>query len=134
MQTRHGMRTLQLGKPGPDRRRLTELVLTGHKTATARLMDATDADEPLEAPGERLLLLDHSGRSAAVLEVDAIRLATLGDVDQRFVTADDPQHPNVGAWRNAVAGDQDAIPGPLTDDTPVVCVHFHVVGRDGDDG
>jgi uncharacterized protein YhfF len=128
------MRTLQVGQPGPDRRRLTDLVLAGRKTATARPWEATRADERLEAVGERLLLVDSFGRSAAVLEVDAAWLTTLGDVDESFVTADDPNYPTVGAWRTAVEQKWTATVGPLTDHTPVVCVRFHVVGRDHHDG
>lgn len=134
------MRTLRLGKPGPERRRLTNLVLAGRKTTTARPWNAVD--ERLEAVGERLLLLDDVERSAAVLEIDVVRLTTIGDADEALMTADDDGHPTVGAWRATVEQDwnpaveQDWHPtaGPLTADTPIVCVHFHVVGRDLNDG
>ena len=133
MHTRHGMRTLRLGRAGPERRQLTDLVLAGHKTTTARPWNADSADkERLEAVGERLLLLDDSERTAAVLEIDGVRLTTIGDADKAFVTTDVQDHPTVGAWPAAVQQDWNATPGPLTADTPIVCVRFHVVGRDDD--
>ena len=135
MHTRHGMRTLRLGQAGPERRRLTDLVLADHKTSTARPWNAAGAaDERLEAVGERLLLLDDSERSAAVLEIDGVRLTTIGDADKAFVTADGEGHPTVGAWRAAVQQDWNPTTAPLTADTPIVFVRFHVVGRDGNDG
>jgi uncharacterized protein YhfF len=127
------MRTLQLGQPGPDRRRLTKLVLAGHKTTTARPWKAGGAYEQLEAVGERLLLIDHSGRSVAVLEIDAVRLTTIGAVDDPFGMADDPDDSTVEAWRTVVEQDWASL-CPLTDDTPLVCVRFHVVGRDDTHG
>ena len=135
MHTRHGMRSLRLGQAGPERRRLTDLVLAGHKTTTARPWNADGpAEERLEAVGERLLLLDDSERTAAVLEIDGVRLTTLSDADKAFGTADDEGHPTVGAWPAAVQQDWNATPGPLTADTPIVCVRFHVVGRDDNGG
>ncbi len=135
MHTRHGMRTLRLGRAGPERRRLTDLVLAGHKTTTVRPWNAAGtADERLEAVGERLLLLDDSERSAAVLEIDGVRLTTISDADNAFVTADGEGHPAVGAWRAAVEQDWNPTGGPLTADTPIVCIRFHVVGRDDNDG
>jgi uncharacterized protein YhfF len=129
------MRTLRLGQAGLERRRLTDLVLAGRKTTTARPREAAGAaDERLEAVGERLLLLDDSERSAAVLEIDGVRVTTLGDADRAIVTADDKGHPTVGAWRAAVEQDWNPTAGPLTADTPIVCVWFHVVGRDDNDG
>jgi uncharacterized protein YhfF len=129
------MRTLRLGQAGPERRQLTDLVLAGHKTTTARPWNAAGADkERLEAVGERLLLLDDSERSAAVVEIDVVRLTTIGDADDALMTVDDEGHPTVGAWRAAVEQDWSAAPGPLTADTPIVCVRFHVVGRDDNGG
>ena len=134
MPMRHGMRTLQLGQPGPDRRRLTDLVLAGHKTTTVRPWEAAQTPEQLEAVGERLLLIDQYGRSAAVLEIDAVRLTTLVDLDDNCLPAEKPNSPNGDAWRTTVEQDWNATFGPLTDDTPVVCVRFHVVGRHAHDG
>lgn len=71
---RHGLRTVALSAPGPDRRRDTALVLAGHLNHRLRRLPAT---EPLETTGERQLLLDDHGTSVAVLEVDGVRVVPL---------------------------------------------------------
>lgn len=74
MPSRNGLRTLQVGTAGAERRRLTASILAGMKTTAARTVDTRAPAEPLETPGERLFLVDDSGHTAAVLEVDAVEV------------------------------------------------------------
>ncbi|MEV0354323.1 hypothetical protein AB0H88_52020 [Nonomuraea sp. NPDC050680] len=62
-----GFRVVELGVPGDQRTWLTDLVLSGAKTATAGLLelDYEAEDEPLEHVGERLVLVDDEGSRAA---------------------------------------------------------------------
>ncbi len=72
MSTRHGLRTLQLGEPGSDRRTRTRRVLTG-ETTTFLDRTAAEPDSRPYAAGERLALVDEALRTVAILEVDDVR-------------------------------------------------------------
>lgn len=114
MHTRHGLRTVTLGAPGADRRTATADALSGTATRRLRLLPDPPAtlSEPLEAVGDRELLLDDTGRSVAVVQVDAIAVADWASIQ----TDGGPR----GPWSGR--------PATRPDDR-VAVISFHVVGR-----
>jgi hypothetical protein len=65
-----GHRALEIGTPGPMRQRLNQLILDGHKRATAGLLlDYVREDEELESEGELLSLVDDEDRRVATVRV-----------------------------------------------------------------
>ena len=127
-----GLRALELGTPGRSRQRLTGLVLSGHKRATAGLLGEYEQEgEPLEHVGERLALLDDDGRAVAVVEITEVCLRRFADVPWEFAAAEGEGDQDLEQWR---AGHRDywAAQGtPVADDTQVVCLRFvRQVGSD----
>lgn len=114
MHTRHGLRTVTLGAPGADRRAATAAALCGTGTRRLRRLPdpLTPPSERLEAVGERELLLDHTGRSVAVLQVDAVTVTDWASIQ----TGGGPQ----GPWSGQPA---------TRPDHRVAIITFHVVGR-----
>lgn len=134
------LRTLELGAPGELRRRLTDLVVHGHKRATAGLLaEYTVDNEDLERPGERLVLLGNDGQPVGVVRVTAVEVVPFGRVGWEFAEAEGEGFTDVDDWRTqhrrfwesysvdrirAHTGDAG---WTLTDETDVVCVWFDLV-------
>ena len=69
-----GHRALEIGTPGPMRQRLNQLILDGHKRATAGLLvEYVREDEELESEGELLSLVDDENRRVATVRVGTSR-------------------------------------------------------------
>ncbi len=109
------------------RRKLTEAVLRGEKTATAGL--ATDhaphTDEPLPKPGDRWVMLGYDDEPLAIVETTELRVVPAGAVDLHFARDEGEGFESVAAWRAAHErfwSDQE-----ITDDTMIVCERFRVV-------
>ncbi|MFF8955577.1 ASCH domain-containing protein [Streptomyces sp. NPDC014894] len=123
--------------PGPLRDRLVAAVLDGTKTATTGLLTEYEREgEPLPRVGVRSTVPDSDGRTVAVVEVTAVRVAPLGEVDLAHALDEGEGHATVAEWRGAherfwhgeamraALGD----PGFTVDDTtPVVLERFRVV-------
>ncbi|MBT2480345.1 ASCH domain-containing protein [Streptomyces sp. ISL-94] len=129
------------GFPGPLRDRLAAAVLSGAKTATTGLLAAYEAEgEPLPQTGQRTALTDSAECPVAVLEVTAVRILRLGEVDVGHALAEGEGYASVAEWRasherfwhgaqlRGLLGD----PGfTVDDDTPVVAERFRIVERLG---
>ncbi|MGW7432270.1 ASCH domain-containing protein [Streptomyces sp. NPDC054861] len=126
----NGMRTLELGSPGALRDELNALVLGGAKTATATLRaEYAEEGEGLEAPGERLALLDNGGAALAVLEVTDVRTHPFLEVPWPFARAEGEGYTDLEHWRRAHLRFWTDTEGRHVDaTTPVVCVRFVRVG------
>ncbi len=99
-QRRHGLTTLLLTGDPDVRGALTGHLLAGRKTVVVR--PVTDPDrEPLEKVGDRVLLVDASGRSVAVADVLSTTVTALRDVDADTRRADDPDHRSSAEWAEA---------------------------------
>lgn len=137
-------RVAEFGFAGPLRDRLVEAVLRGEKTATSSLMVEWEEDgEPLPRMGERQTVVDSEGLPVAVIEIVAVDVIRLGDVDLRLALAEGEGFRTVAQWREAherfwtadIKPHQRGMSGSrLDDDTEVVVERFRLVERLADSG
>jgi uncharacterized protein YhfF len=86
--------------PGPLRDRLVAAILDGSKTTTSGLVAGYEhEDEPLPRPGLRQAVIDSAGRRVAVIEVTAVRVVRLGDVDLDHALGEGEGYATVAEWR-----------------------------------
>ncbi|NRQ33587.1 ASCH domain-containing protein [Nonomuraea sp. NN258] len=125
---RDGLRVLELGTPGELRTRLTDLVLSGAKTATAGLLtlDYEAEGEELEHVGERLALVDDAGDRVADVEVTRVDLHPFAAVPWEFAQAEGEGFTSIQHWRDAHRRYWLAQGGQVDDTATVVCLWFHV--------
>ncbi len=124
---------MELGRPGDgSRRRLNDYVVHGEKRATAGLvtLDYEAEDEPVEHVGELMALVDDDGRQIATLRVTDVVVRRFADVPWEFAQAEGEGFTSIEHWRDGHRRywSRDTV---IDDDTPVVCVHFEVVGEGG---
>jgi uncharacterized protein YhfF len=120
----------ELGYPRTElRRKLTEAVLRGDKTATVGL--ATDhaphTDEPLPGPGDRWLLLGYDDEPLAVVETAEVRLVPAGQIDLQFARDEGEGFESVADWR--AAHERFWSDREITDDSLIVAERFRLVQR-----
>jgi uncharacterized protein YhfF len=123
--------------PGPDRDRLVNAVLRGDKTATSSLLaEWLLDDQELPAVGDRREVLDSDDNPVAVIELSAVTVIRLGDVDLALAHEEGEGFKSVAEWRQAHerfwAGEviprlPKSMAGPLNDDARVVVVRFRLV-------
>ncbi len=122
-----GLRTLELGTPGPMRDELNALVLAGRKTATAGLLAEYEAeDEALEHPGERLVLVDNTGSRLGVVAVERVERRAMGEVSWEFADAEGEGFTSVEHWAQAHRRFWAAQGYPTTEASEVMLVWFHL--------
>jgi uncharacterized protein YhfF len=132
--SRHGLRTLLVTAVPDVPDHLARHLLSGSKTVVLRPVPDGVLASP-ERAGERVLLIDGTGRPLAVADVTAASLTRLADVDEPTRRADDPDHVSAEQWvaaqlaRWIAAGLVDA---DATSSLPVMTVHLHVVGLETD--
>lgn len=123
-----GLRTLEIGTPGPMRQRLNQLILDGTKRATAGLLvDYVRENEELEFEGERLALVDDDTKRIATVLVNGVETVPFIEVPWKFAQAEGEGDESLDEWR---AGHRRfwAAEGDVVEDlTPVVLVWFDVV-------
>lgn len=91
---------MELGFPGPLRDRLVAAVLSGAKTTTTGLKLGYDvANEPYEAVGDRLVVVDSAEQPVAVIEVTEVRVLRVADVDLRHAIDEGEGDDSVARWR-----------------------------------
>ena len=126
--------------PGPLRDQLVAAILDGGKTTTSGLVaDYEHEGESLPQPGERQVVVDSAGRPVTVIEIVAVRVLRLKDVDLAHAIGEGEGYTSVAEWR---AGHEtfwhsqemrEALDDPdftVDDDTLVVAEEFRVVGRE----
>jgi uncharacterized protein YhfF len=126
--------------PGPLRDQLVAAILGGTKTTTTGLVaDYEHEGEPLPRPGERQVVIDSAGQPVAVIEIVAVRVLRLKDVDLAHVIAEGEGDTSVTQWRAGhetfwhSAQMREALDDPgftVDDDTLVVAEEFRVVKRE----
>jgi uncharacterized protein YhfF len=127
----------EFGFPGPLRDRLVAAVLRGEKVSTTGLYEEyLRAGTPVEAVGQRELVVDSAGRGVAVIETTAVEVKRMGDVDLAFAIDEGEGFETIEQWTDAhvrfftsaemtaALGDT---PVEIDDDTLVVCSRFRVV-------
>ncbi|MFN8125973.1 MAG: ASCH domain-containing protein [Candidatus Nanopelagicales bacterium] len=121
-------RPLELGPPGPLRRRLNDLVLTGHKVAGFALLEEyADEGEAIEHVGEELDLVDDDGIRLGTVRITDVRHLPFGAVDWGLVEAEGEGFATVADWAQ---GHRDywASQGRQVDaDDPVVWTRFDLI-------
>ena len=124
-----GLRSLELGTPGPMRERLNALVLAGLKRATAGLT-SDYVDEPFETPGERLALVDDHQRRIATVQVTAVRQTTFAEVPWSFAASEHEGDTSIEEWRAGHRAFWEGEGVAVTDDMPVWLIYFELVDHD----
>ena len=116
--------------------RLVEAVLRGEKTATSSLLRDYEENEPLPRAGERLVLVDSSGRSRGVVETVEVRTVALRDIDLSIALAEGEGFESVADWEQAhrafwastpSSGAERSSQESLSDTELVVVEFFHLV-------
>jgi uncharacterized protein YhfF len=127
--------------PGPLRDQLVGAILAGDKTTTTGLVaDYEHEGAPLPRPGQRQAVVDSAGNRVAVIEITAVRVIRLGEVDLAHALGEGEGYASVAEWRagherfwhspemRAALGD----PGfTVTDDTLLVAEVFRLVTGPG---
>ncbi len=123
--------------PGPLRDQLVAAILDGTKTTTTGLLVDFEQDgSPLPEPGLRQAVIDSAGNRVAVIELTAVRVVRLADVDLAHALGEGEGYTSVAEWRagheefwhsaevRASLGD----PGfTVDDDTLLVAEEFRLV-------
>lgn len=79
---------------------LLALVLAGQKTGTATaLVEFRAADEPVPVKGDLSILLDGSGRPAALVRTTAVTVVPFGEVDDEHAAAEGEDDGTLAGWR-----------------------------------
>jgi uncharacterized protein YhfF len=123
--------------PGPLRDQLVAAILDGTKTTTTGLVADYDSEgSPLPQPGQRQAVVDSAGNRVAVIELTAVRVVRLADVDLAHAVGEGEGYTSVAEWRagheefwhsaelRAALGDPDFT---VDDDTLLVAEEFRLV-------
>ena len=123
--------------PGPLRDQLVAAILDGSKTTTTGLVADYELEgSPLPQPGQRQAVVDSAGNQVAVIEVTAVRVVRLADVDLAHAVGEGEGYTSVAEWRagheefwhsaqmRAALGDPDFT---VDDDTLLVAEEFRLV-------
>jgi uncharacterized protein YhfF len=88
--------------PGPLRDQLVAAILAGIKTTTSGLLIGYEHDaEPLPRPGDRWVVIDSAGEPVTLIEVVAVRVIRLADVDLAHAVGEGEGFGTVAEWRAA---------------------------------
>jgi len=123
-----GLRTLEIGTPGAMRQRLNQLILDGHKRATAGLlMEYVRENEELETKGELLALVDDDTQRIATVVVVEVETVPFIEVPWKFAQAEGEGDESLEEWREGHRRFWSAEGDPVDDQTPVVLIWIEVV-------
>ena len=85
--------------PGPLRDQLVAAILDGTKTTTTGLIANYEYEgSPLPRPGQREAVIDSAGIRVAVIELTAVRVIRLGDVDLAHAVGEGEGYTSVAEW------------------------------------
>jgi uncharacterized protein YhfF len=123
--------------PGPLRDQLVAAILAGAKTTTSGLLIGYEHDaEPLPRPGDRWVVIDSSGEPVTLVEVIAVRVIRLADVDLAHAVGEGEGFGSVAEWRagHEAFWHSDELRAELgdpaftvNDDTQVVAEEFRLI-------
>lgn len=86
----NGLRSVEFGNPGDSRDKLISLILDGNKRATAGTLewDYVAENEPIEAVGEKLAVLDNQNRHVATIQATRVEVKKFAEVPDDFALAE----------------------------------------------
>jgi uncharacterized protein YhfF len=123
--------------PGPLRDQLVAAILSGAKTTTSGLLIGYEREaEPLPRPGDRWVVIDSAGEPLALVELVAVRVIRLADVDLGHAVGEGEGFSTVAEWRAAHEAfwHSDELRAELgdpaftvTDNTQVVAEQFRMI-------
>ncbi|RSM96498.1 ASCH domain-containing protein [Nonomuraea sp. WAC 01424] len=124
-----GRRVLALGTPGKIRTWLTDLTLSGAKTATAGLLplDYETEGEEVEHVGEHLILVNDAGEKAATIEITSVELVPFAEVPWEFAEAEGEGYTSIEDWRETHRRYWSSQGYEVTDASPIVCLHYRLL-------
>jgi uncharacterized protein YhfF len=86
--------------PGPLRDQLVAAILDGAKTTTTGLLDDYERDgEPLPRPGDHEVVIDSAGEPVALIQIVAVRVIRVADIDLRHALGEGEGYASVADWR-----------------------------------
>jgi uncharacterized protein YhfF len=86
--------------PGPLRDQLVAAILDGAKTTTTGLFDDYERDgEPLPRPGDREVVIDSAGEPVALIQIVAVQVIRVADIDLRHALGEGEGYASVADWR-----------------------------------
>ena len=95
-----GLPVAEFAFPGPLRDLLVAAILDGTKTTTTGLLVDFEQDgSPLPQPGQRQAVIDSAGNRVAVIELTAVRVVRLADVDLAHALGEGEGYTSVAEWR-----------------------------------
>lgn len=128
--------------PGPLRDQLVAAIVDGTKTTTTGLLEDYERDgEPLPRPGDRQVVIDSAGAPVALIEIVAVRVIRVGDVDLAHAIGEGEGYASVADWRAGheafwhSAEMREYVGDPsftVHDDTQAVATEFRLVDGDLD--
>jgi uncharacterized protein YhfF len=131
------MEAVRFAFPGPERDRLVDAVLKGEKTATSSLLaEWLLDDQELPAVGDRREVLDSGDHPVAVIELTAVDVVRIRDVDLALAHDEGEGFASVVEWRQAherfwaedvISRLPKNMAGPLNNDAQIVVVRFRLL-------
>ncbi|MEV3985144.1 ASCH domain-containing protein [Nonomuraea sp. NPDC049655] len=124
-----GRRVLALGTPGKVRTLLTDLTLSGAKTATAGLLplDYEAEGEEVEHVGEHLILVNDAGEKAATIEITSVALVPFAEVPWEFAEAEGEGFTSIQHWRDVHQRYWSSLGHEVNDTSTIVCLHYRLL-------
>jgi uncharacterized protein YhfF len=136
------LRVGEFAFPGPLRDQLVAAIVDGTKTTTTGLVEDYERErEPLPRPGDREVVIDSAGDPVTLIEIVAVRVVRVGDVDLAHAIGEGEGYGCVADWRagheafwhsaemRASLGDPAFT---VTDDTLAVAIEFRLVAGEED--
>jgi uncharacterized protein YhfF len=125
----NGMRTIEFGNPGESREKLISLILDGNKRATAGTLewDYIAENEPIEAVGEKLAVLDNENRHIATIQVTRVELKRFAEVPTEFALAEAEGDLSGDDFRASHFDFWSRLGLDIKDETEIVLVYFDLI-------
>jgi uncharacterized protein YhfF len=123
------MRTIEFGNPGESREKLISLILDGNKRATAGTLewDYIAENEPIEAVGEKLAVLDNGNRHIATIQVTRVEVKRFADVPTEFALAEAEGDLSGDDFRASHFDFWSKLGLDIKDETEIVLVYFDLI-------
>jgi uncharacterized protein YhfF len=125
----NGMRSVEFGNPGASRDKLISLILDGNKRATAGTLewDYLAENEPIEAVGEKLAVLDNENRHIATIQATRVEVRKFADVPTEFALAEAEGDLSGDDFRASHFAFWSKLGLDIRDETEIVLVYFDLV-------